>query len=164
MSTPASIARHPIHPILVAFPIGLWVFAFVCDLIYQWGAHNPFWRDSAFYAMIGGLIGAVIAAVPGLVDYLTIVNRQVKRIGTAHLVLNLAVVVLYAVNIWIRRTAMPEATGPVWLSLVSLILLVVSGWLGGEMVYVHGVGVEPYRTSPTIDMTQPRPDEIRRPA
>ena len=164
MATRASIARHPIHPMFVVFPIGLWVFAFVCDLFYHWGTFNPLWKDVAFYAMAGGFIGALVAAVPGLVDYGTIVDARVKRLGTTHLVLNLLVVAAYAVNLWIRRTAMPDAVGPVWLSLASLIVLVISGWLGGEMVYVHGVGVEPYRPSATIDVTKPRSEDIRRPA
>ena len=58
MSTPASIARHPIHPILVAFPIGLWVFSVVADLIYQLGWGRATWSDVAFYSIGGGIVGA----------------------------------------------------------------------------------------------------------
>jgi uncharacterized membrane protein len=169
MASRASIARHPIHPILVVFPIGLWVFALACDLIYHWGAHAPFWKDVSFYAMVGGLIGALAAAIPGFVDYLTIVDRKVRRLGTTHLVLNLTAVVLYAVNLWIRNRSLPEATMPVWLSAGSLVLLSISGWFGGEMVYVHGMGVEPQRAPASIDVTSgaPQPSraaDVRRPA
>ena len=68
MSSPASIRRHPIHPMLVVFPIGLWIFSLICDLIYQAGAHNAFWKGVAFYTMLVGVIGALLAAVPGFID------------------------------------------------------------------------------------------------
>jgi len=58
MASPASIARHPIHPMLVVFPIGLWVFSFVADLVRVAGG-APLWTDLAFYSMLGGLIGAL---------------------------------------------------------------------------------------------------------
>jgi uncharacterized membrane protein len=69
MSSPAGIAHHPIHPMLVAFPIGLWVFSFICDLGYLFGGHNDVWASVAFYSLMGGIIGAVAAAVPGRIDF-----------------------------------------------------------------------------------------------
>lgn len=148
MAGRAAIARHPIHPMLVVFPIGLWIFSFACDLVYHWGNHALFWKDVAFYTMVGGVVGALLAALPGLVDYLALVGQRVKRIATSHMVLNLVVVVLYVVNlVWRGTSAPPDAAGPVWLSLGSLILLTISGWLGGELVYVEGVAVEPHTTT-----------------
>ncbi len=167
MAGRASIARHPVHPMLVTFPIALWVAALVCDLIHLRSPHDVFWKAAAFYAMAGGLIGALAAAGPGLADYLTIADAKVRRIGTMHLVLNLLVVALYAANLWIRHGAPPDATNPVWLSAGSLVLLVISGWLGGEMVYVHGVAVDPQRTPASIDVTTGTPRravDTRRPA
>jgi uncharacterized membrane protein len=167
MSSRASIARHPIHPMFVVFPIGLWIFALVCDLIFHWGAHNPYWKDTAFYAMAGGVIGALVAAIPGFVDYATIADRQVQRIATAHMSLNLGVVVLYLVNLWFRSRSSPDVTWPVWLSVGSIVLLAISGWLGGSMVYEHGMAVGPKRTATTIDVTAGGPtrvEDVRRPA
>src|SRR5215208_6062637 len=67
MASPASIARHPIHPMLIPFPIALWVFSLVADVIYLWRG-NPAWRNwIAFYTLLGGIIGGAAAAVPGLV-------------------------------------------------------------------------------------------------
>lgn len=70
MASPASIAKHPIHPVLVALPIGLWIFSLVSDVIYltKWG--GPVWNDVAFYTMAGGFGSALLAAVPGLIDLL----------------------------------------------------------------------------------------------
>ena len=70
MRTPASIYKHPIHPMLVVFPIGLWIFSLACDLIRLAGASAEIWTNVAFIAMVGGLIGALCAAVPGAIDLL----------------------------------------------------------------------------------------------
>jgi uncharacterized membrane protein len=142
METRASFAEHPIHPILVTFPIGMWTFSLVCDVLYRL-RDNPFWSDVAFYTMVGGLIGALVAAVPGLLDYLTIRDKSTKRVGTAHLVINLTIVALYAVNLWLRMRSLPESVTPMVMSVVAFALLLVSGWLGGEMVFRHGVGTAP---------------------
>jgi len=124
------------------FPFALWVFSFIADLIFLARPDLPAWRETAYYTMAGGLIGAVLAAVPGLIDLISIRDRAVKRIGITHMVLNLSVVVLYAINLWLRTSDHAVVTtGELILSIVALILLGVSGWLGGEMVYVHGVGV-----------------------
>lgn len=141
MASRASIAGHPIHPMLVVFPIGLFIFSFVSDLIYL-GSRDPVWIDVAYYTMTGGIIGALAAAVPGLIDVFSITDARVRRIGLTHMTINLSVVVLYALNLWLR-TGPRDLTLPMWLSGVSVALLAVSGWLGGEMVYVHGVGIGP---------------------
>ena len=65
MRTPASIFKHPIHPMLIVFPIGLWIFSLACDLIRLAGASGDAWSTVAFFTMIGGLIGALCAAVHG---------------------------------------------------------------------------------------------------
>jgi uncharacterized membrane protein len=163
--TPARIADHPLHPMLVAFPIGLFVFSFVCDLIFRYGG-APVWHDMAFYTMLGGIIGALLAALPGFVDYLSLVrgsrgtreDRQLTTIATMHMVLNLTIVVVYAVNAYLRTRTTPDAPLPFWLSLAAIVLLCVSGWLGGSLVYVHRVAV----AEPT-DATMPHPTFIEKP-
>ncbi len=143
MSSPASIRSHPIHPMLIVFPIGLWIFSLVCDVIYHAGSHNLFWKGVAFYTIVGGVVGALLAAIPGFIDYVSLTNRRVKRIATTHLILNLIVVALFPFNLGIRYNASPDSeTFGVVLSIIATALLAVSGWLGGSLVYVHGVGVE----------------------
>ncbi|HSE36466.1 MAG TPA: DUF2231 domain-containing protein [Blastocatellia bacterium] len=143
MSSPASIAKHPIHPMLVVLPIGLWIFSLVSDVIYLMNWGPAVWKDVALYTMAGGTAGALIAAVPGFVDLISMSKGRVRQIGIWHMSINLTIVVLYGINLWLRTTGSPSATEPVWLSVIGVLLLGVSGWLGGEMVYVHGVGVEP---------------------
>lgn len=142
MHTPASIAKHPLHPMLIVFPVGLWIFSLVCDLAVLAGATSPGWQTAAFYTMVGGFVGALAAAVPGLIDLLSLRVARVRRIAITHMVLNLIAVALYAVNIWMRMQATADMRVPVLLSVVAVIILAVSGWLGGEMVHVHGVAVE----------------------
>ena len=146
MSSPASIRSHPIHPMLIVFPIGLWIFSFVCDILYHAGSHNLFWKEVAFYTMIGGVIGALLAAIPGFVDYLSLRDRRVKQIATTHMILNLIVVAGFIFNLGIRYTGGSEnSLLAVVLSIVGIGILAVSGWLGGSLVYVHHVAVEPSR-------------------
>lgn len=147
MASPASFGKHPIHPILVAFPIGLWIFSLVCDLIFLLGWGGVVWKDVAYYTMGGGIVGALLAAVPGLVDLLSISDPKVKKLGVWHMSINLLAVGLFAVNFLLREGAMPEAKLPLALSAIGVVLIGISGWLGGEMVYVHGVAVEPQRSS-----------------
>jgi uncharacterized membrane protein len=140
MRTPASIAGHPIHPMLVPIAIGLWIFSLVCDLIHAGGSANPAWTTVAYYCMGGGIVGALLAAVPGLIDLLSLPEGP-RKTAIAHMVINLTVVALYVVNFWMRSGS-PENPGRlIWLSVVAIALLVVSGWLGGKMVYELGVAV-----------------------
>lgn len=143
MASPAHIAEHPLHPILVPLPIGLWVFSLACDFVYAFGWGGAIWDDVAFYTMAGGLIGAFLAAVPGLIDYSSLADPRVKKVATLHMGMNLALIALVAVNLWLRAQY-PGHTGiPLALSVLSILLLGITGWLGGELVYIHGVGVEP---------------------
>lgn len=141
MASPASVAKHPIHPMLVTLPIGLWVFSLFSDIVYYLGG-GPVWMDVAFWTMAGGIAGALLAAIPGFIDYRTLTGRP-GRVATYHMSLNLSLVVLFAINLWLR------ANGNVYviLSVLGVVGLGVSGWLGGELVYVHGIAVEPQAVS-----------------
>src|SRR6266540_6525403 len=95
MSTPASFKGHPIHPMLVPLAIGLWIFALVADVMTRVGG-APAWRTVAFYAIGGGVVGALLAAVPGLIDLFSMSAGPTKRIGLWHMSVNLLAVALFA--------------------------------------------------------------------
>jgi uncharacterized membrane protein len=141
MASPASIKKHPVHPMLVGVPIGLWVFALVCDVVAIGGGTGP-WRTIALYSVAGGIVGAVLAAVPGLIDYFSINEAAMKRIATFHLIANVCAVVVFALNLWSRLTLPATSVVPLILSVVGVIGIGIGGWLGGEMVYVKGMAVE----------------------
>jgi uncharacterized membrane protein len=143
MASPASIKGHPIHAMLVPLPIGLWIFAFVCDLVPRVGWGGPGWSQAGFYALGAGIAGALLAAVPGLIDLRSLRDARVRKIGLTHMTLNLAAVGVFGLSFFLRLGGGVAGSGLTFaLSALGIALISVSGWLGGEMVYVHGVGVE----------------------
>src|SRR5437868_13736095 len=142
MSSPASFKGHPLHPILVALPIGLWIFSIVSDLIFKFGYAGAVWNDVTVYTLAGGIVGALIAALPGLVDLISIENPKSKSLGIWHMIINLLAVGLYCVNFWLRMHRTAGDNLPVILSVIGVLFITISGWLGGELVYVRGVAVK----------------------
>lgn len=141
MRTPASIAGHPIHPMLVPIAIGCFIFSLASDLICMaTGATDP-WNMLAYYTMIGGILGALAAAVPGLIDLLSL-PAPIRATAIKHMTINLIVVALYVCNAWWRHNDPHNLKVPMILSIVAILMLLVSGWLGGKMVYEAGVGVD----------------------
>lgn len=151
MASPASIKGHPIHAILVPIPIGLWIFALVCDLVPRLGWGGVGWYRAGFYALGVGAAGALLAAVPGLVDLLSMRDPRVRKIGFTHMGLNLAAVAIFGSSFLLRLgKGGEESSGLAFaLTVLGVAVIGVSGWLGGEMVYVHGVGVEAHPPAPS---------------
>ncbi len=144
METPASIARHPLHPMLVCLPLGLWLFSLASDFIVYFSEVADvqiLWFTLGYYTLAAGLAGALAAAVAGLVDYLSLKEPRHRSLATRHLALNLVVITLYAINLWLRSIDPPAFELAMGLSLIAMGLLAVSAWIGGELVHVHGVGV-----------------------
>lgn len=143
MRTPASIAGHPIHVMLVSLPIGLWIFSLICDVILITG-HNPdLWFAVAYVTMAGGIVGALLAAIFGLVDLFSLPHGHTRNVALTHMAINLAVVAVFAFDLYLRTGELESMTVPLLLSIVGILMLSVSGWLGGELVHVHMVGVDP---------------------
>jgi uncharacterized membrane protein len=155
MASPASFKNHPLHPILVGIPIGLWTFAFVCDLIHAFGG-AALWSTVALYCVAGGVVGAVVAAVPGLIDYFFIDEADMKRIATTHLLVNLGAVIIFAGNLWTRFRVSSESDIPLILSAIGMAAVGFGGWLGGEMVYVKGMAVEAVEQLAKKENRQPK--------
>jgi uncharacterized membrane protein len=146
MATPASIRKHPLHPMLVVFPFALWTTAVVFDVVGLVTGNGTF-RTVAFYNLAAGIVGGVAAAVPGIIDYFSLQGRA-RRIGTYHGLLNVAALVLFTVS-WVLRTQWGAGVVgrtswiPELAAMVGMAIIFASGWLGGSLVYEHGVGVEP---------------------
>jgi uncharacterized membrane protein len=122
-----SIVRHPVHPLLIAIPAGLWIVSLFCDLLYLGGAEADLWSPLALYTMVGGFAAALAAVVP-----------RFKEFGLAHVPVNLIVVSLYAVNLWLRLGDAPNTGFAIVLSVIGVGLLALSSWLGGARVRVQG--------------------------
>jgi|SRR5437763_14778508 len=140
----ARVLGHPVHPMLVVFPLGLLFTATVFDAIDLFGGSSTFGLVG-YWDIAAGLIGAVLAAVFGFVDWLGIPGgTRAKRVGRLHAGGNLVVVVLFFVS-WLVRTggASHVVTTPLFvLQVVALVLSGGTAWLGGELVDRLGIGVD----------------------
>jgi uncharacterized membrane protein len=142
MRSKVSIHSHPLHPILVSLPIGLWVAAFVFELV---GRNSPDLWAAAFYCVIGGCVGAALAALPGFVDWLTVVppNSSARQRGLLHGGLN-ALNLLLFIYIAYRLgspDARPDGATLLWMA-VGIVVLGIAGWLGGTLVYRNQIGID----------------------
>jgi uncharacterized membrane protein len=143
MESKTKLLGHPVHPMLIVFPLGLLAGSLIFDFIYL-GTANAQWAQSSFWMIAAGVIGGLLAAVFGLVDWLAVPNNtRAKAIGAWHGVGNVIVVALFVAS-WLLRRPDPAMPGtlPIVLSGIAVLLALVTGWLGGELVDRLGVGVD----------------------
>ena len=143
MESRAKLLGHPIHTTLIVFPLGLLGMAVIFDLL-SLAVGQGYWAEIALWMMIAGVVSGLIAAPFGLIDWLAIpAGTRAKRIGALHGIGNVIVVLLFAISAWMRW-GVPQSPSAlaVTLSLVGLLLALVTGWLGGELVDRLGVGVD----------------------
>ncbi len=143
MESRAKSLGHPIHPMLIVFPLGLFPVAAIFDVTY-WITGNGRWADVSFWLIAAGIIGGLQAAVFGLIDWLNIPARtRAKTIGLVHGGTNVVVVALFSVS-WLLRRAHPTAPSSIEivLGLLAVALAFFSGWLGGELVYRLNIAVD----------------------
>jgi uncharacterized membrane protein len=143
MESRTKILGHPVHPMLVVFPLGLLGTSVVFDLL-RLMTGTGYWSEIAFWMIAAGVVSGLISAPFGFIDWLAIPSgTRASRIGFLHGVGNLFVLMLFALSWWLRWES-PAA--PVFaasaLSLAGLILAMITGWLGGELVDRLGVGVD----------------------
>jgi uncharacterized membrane protein len=143
MESKAKLLGHPIHPMLIVFPLGLLATAVAFDIV-GLASGDPSWFGISFWMIAAGIIGGLLAAVFGLIDWWAIPSgTRAKAIGLWHGVGNVVVVLLYIVS-WFMRKPAPTAPGTtaLVLSFLAVALALVTGWLGGELVDRLGVGVD----------------------
>jgi len=141
MQGKATFAGHPIHPMLVALPIGLYSSSLISDIL-SVVTHAPFWVGFSEASIGFGVIGALIAAIFGFVDYFTApMPADVKATATKHVIVNLIVTLIFIIDFFIRQTN-GESTLGYGLSVIGVILLLIAGYLGGHLSYVGKVGVK----------------------
>ncbi len=144
MQSRAKFLGHPIHPMLVVLPLGLFIAAAVLDGLYYWRG-DTLYTTLSYYNIAGGILGGLLAAVFGLRDWLAIPSgTRAKRIGLFHGALNVTMVMLFAA-VWMARTALPDNAPTTFIlavEAVAISMALVAGWLGGELVDRLGVGVD----------------------
>lgn len=162
MESKAKIFGHAIHPILIVYPLGLLSTGVIFDIIYLVTA-NPRWATVSFWMIAAGVVGGLLAALFGFIDYLNIPSgTRAKRIGMLHGLINLSVMILFAISWWLRSD-LPEApsTLALALSFIGVGAASLGGWLGGELVERLGVGVaEGANLNAPNSLTQPNINEL----
>ena len=145
METKFKLLGHPVHPMLIVFPLGLLSTAVVFDLLYLVTGNEDL-AIFSFWAIVAGVIGGLAAAVFGVWDYLAIPGgTRAKRIGLVHGGGNVVVTALFAVSWLMRRedpTYLPDNSLPLIVGLLGAGLALFTAWLGGELVYRLRVAVD----------------------
>jgi uncharacterized membrane protein len=145
MEARAKLLGHAIHPMLIVFPLGLLGMAAIFDLVFAFGGGAGF-PAAAYYMIPAGIVTGLLAAVFGAVDWLAIPDgTRAKSVGLWHGVGNVVVVVLFAASWWMRGgdpNHLPSTTAVI-LSVAGVVLALVTGWLGGELVERLHIGVDP---------------------
>jgi uncharacterized membrane protein len=139
----ARIGEHPIHPMLVPFPIAFLVGALACDIAF-WSTRIPFWATAAIWLIGAALVMAALAAIAGLIDFAS--QDAIRMIPAAghHMIGNVVAVVLSLLNFWLRYDEGAINAVVPWgltLSVVVAGILLYTGWLGGELVFRHQCGM-----------------------
>lgn len=153
----AAIGGHPIHPVLVSFPIAFLVGGLVSDLAY-WRTDDTFWARASLWLIAAGVMTGLLAAVFGFIDFVTI-RRARHTPGWIHFLGNLTAVVLSAVSVWLRLGNPEGAVMPWGLTLSGLValILLVTGWLGGELTFRYKIGVVEGKHRPGTPVAAQRP-------
>jgi uncharacterized membrane protein len=143
MESRAKLLGHPIHQMLIVFPLGLLATAVIFDLV-AIGLDNGYWSEIGFWLIAAGVVAGLLAAPFGFIDWLAIPpGTRAKRIGAVHGIGNVLVVGMFAMS-WLLRSAAPAQPQMLALALSFAAggLALVTGWLGGELVDRLAVGVD----------------------
>ena len=137
---------HPIHPMLVSFPVAFYTATLVCYIVYS-ANNNPFWFKVAVVANIAGAVMALLAAIPGFLDWLFIpAESRAKKTGVFHMICNVVALVCYGATAWLECPKWddpnPEAGSAILLTGIGFILTLIAGFLGWTLVQKHHVGVD----------------------
>jgi uncharacterized membrane protein len=144
MESRIKVLGHPVHPVLIVLPLGLLAGSVVFDVVHL-VSRNAAFATIAFWDIALGVVGGLLAAVFGLLDWLQIPkDTRAKRIGIVHGGGNVIVVGLFALSWLVRLTATDYEPGPLAyvLSFAAVGLALVTAWLGGELVHRLGIGID----------------------
>ena len=144
MDARAKLFGHPIHQMLIVFPLGLLATAVLFDLVWL-VRDRPGWAASSYHMIAAGVIAGLVAAVFGFLDWTAIpAGTRAKRIGVLHAVGNVIVILFFAASWWLRYAGDPllPSGAAIGLGVAGALLATITGWLGGELVDRLGVGVD----------------------
>src|SRR3954462_4825760 len=152
----STLAGHPAHPILITVPVGLLPFSLAMDVAYLATGKKKY-AQASYFALLGGVVGGLVAAVTGAADYLSIpCGTATKRTANLHALLNIGLMGLSGYNLLSRRGKwVPSSKSQTAMSAVGVGALLISSWYGGTLVYDHGMrvqGVDPIGHAPEVKL------------
>ncbi|HET6385509.1 MAG TPA: DUF2231 domain-containing protein [Armatimonadota bacterium] len=154
MKSYAAILGHPVHPMLVAFPIALFSTALLFDLLYYLRGRDPFWARSSYAIIAVGVLGTTAAAIPGILDY---EHLAMPPLATKHFAIGVTILILFAIQLILRRprngASAPSVILP--LTFIGVALLTYQGFLGGELVFRFHIGVIPIQQPASVTTSPP---------
>jgi uncharacterized membrane protein len=144
MESRMKLFGHPVHPMLIVVPLGLFIGAVVFDAAYLWTGSSTI-ATVGYWNVAGGIVGGLCAAIFGLIDWLAIpAGTRAKTIGILHALSNVTAILGFAFAFWLRYSTgvLAPTTGVFLIEIGALIMGALGGWLGGELVDRLGVGVD----------------------
>jgi uncharacterized membrane protein len=165
MYSKVRIAGHPVHPMLVSFPVTLYVVTLISYLIFRSNG-DTFWLRAGWNANVAAVVCALVAAVPGFIDWAAGIPRgtQAKTVGLWHMVSNVIALALFAWSAIVMRpelfSLVPHVARGITLSMLGVVFTLIAGYLGWSMVQTHHVGVQLTREQERLE-PQPTPDTSR---
>ena len=144
MKSRASIDSHPLHPILISFPIAFFFGTFVCDIITVFGGNSNFWQTGR-YLEIAGIVMGILAAIPGFIDYLKTVppKSSAKKRAAKHGLLNVSQLVLFTVAFIVSTTGNPNEIIVLILEAGGATIICFAAWMGSTLIYRNQIAVDP---------------------
>jgi uncharacterized membrane protein len=146
MYSKIKILGHPIHPMLIAFPVAFYTASLASFIAYN-SSHDIFWFKVGYVANVAGVIMAVLAAIPGFIDWLYIPSdSDAKKTGVFHLICNVVALLLFAINLWMLKGKWNDTNPDVGAALIltgaGFVITIIAGFLGWTLVQKHHVGVD----------------------
>ena len=143
MRSKAHFKSHPLHPILVAFPIAFFIGTYIFDILSEI-YDNQDYHQAAYYMNVAGIIGAVLAAIPGIIDYTYTVPpaSSAKKRATKHALINVNVLIIFIVALVLKQSINVASGLMLLLETVGVVLLGIAGWMGGTLVHRNQIGVD----------------------
>jgi uncharacterized membrane protein len=153
-----TLAGHPVHPMLVGFPVAFYTATFVGFVIFA-TTGDPFWYRVAYVANVAGVVMAVVAAIPGFLDWTHGIpeRTEAKRDGAIHMMFNVAALLMFTINLTVGAGGWHQADPgtalafvPIVLSFLGVVFTLCAGWFGWRMVQTHHVGVQMSEPAPPV--------------
>jgi len=153
MYSKIKIAGHPVHPMLIAYPVAFYTATLACYIAYS-SNHDLFWFKTGYVANLAGIVMAALAALPGFIDWLNIpANSKAKKTGMFHLLCNVVALVLYAVCFFIQKdkwnNTSPDIGAAIPLTALGFLITLIAGFLGWTLVQKHHVGLNEFTNEET---------------